>query len=224
MIAVIQCAASKRPGAGHLLAPDGRPIKFVAHPQEAPVDDAVVYARPDDPSDSGMSWRDVLLNYNQQKRDNPLGLYPAHQLYDNAAYGRLVKRLGVRNVYILSAGWGLIGADLLTPCYDITFSPSARGPDAYKRRRRVDKYLDLCLLPEQTREHIVFFGGKDYLPLFCALTARIKGPKTVFFNSIQLPHAFGCVLTRFATRTKTNWHYECANAFLDHEIQLDISD
>jgi len=50
MIIVIQCAARKRSGAGHLLSPHGKPIIFVANPQVAPVDQAYEYARPDDPS------------------------------------------------------------------------------------------------------------------------------------------------------------------------------
>ena len=61
---------------------------------------------------------------------SPFGLLPAYQLYENSTYNRLVDRFGLSNVYILSAGWGLIPADFLTPHYDITFSASA---DAYKR-------------------------------------------------------------------------------------------
>ena len=50
-------------------------------------DDAVVYARPDDLSANGMSWRDVLLKYNEENRNNPLGLLPAYQLYENPSSG-----------------------------------------------------------------------------------------------------------------------------------------
>jgi len=222
VIAVIQCAAGNRSGAGHLLSPDGKPVVFVADPETAPLDDSVVYARPDDASDGGVSWRDALLKYNEEKRDNHLGLYPAWQLYDNRTYGRLVDKLGVENVYILSAGWGLIGAGFLTPYYDITFSQSARNEDLYKRRRKADRYQDFRLLPEQTREPVVFFGGKDYLSLFSALTSSVKTRRTVFYNSATVPQAPGCVLRRFETTTRTNWHYECANAFIDGEIQVNV--
>ena len=68
------------------------------------------------------------------------------------------------------------------------------------------------MLPQQTRDEIVFFGGKDYLPLVCELTGAIKTRKTVFYNSGRVPSAPGCTLRRFDTRTRTNWHYECANA------------
>jgi hypothetical protein len=212
MIVVIQCAASKRSGVGHLVSGSGKPLIFVAEPQSAPVDPAHAYARPDDPSGAGMSWRQALLQYNEEPRDNPFGLYPAWQLYENKNYERLVDRLGLRKVYILSAGWGLIRADFLTPYYDITFSPSAAG---YKRRRKADAYQDFRMLPDKTDEDILFFGGKDYLRLFCSLTAAIRSKKTAFYNSARLPQADGCTLERFETTTRTNWHYECANAFLD---------
>jgi hypothetical protein len=129
MIVVIQCAASKRPDAGHLVTANGKPVDFVADPEAAPADASHVYARPDDFSDTGV-WRTVLSRYKQQPGGNPLGLYPAYQLYENKVYRGLVERFGVQNVFILSACWGLIRADFLTPSYDITFSPSA---ESYKR-------------------------------------------------------------------------------------------
>src|ERR1700729_1347462 len=111
MMVVIQCAASKRAGAGHLVSGSGKPFVFVAEPQDPPADRAHVYPRPDDPSGEGTSWRQALVKYNEEARANPLCLYPAWQLYENKTYGRLVDRLGLQKVYILSAGWGLIRAD-----------------------------------------------------------------------------------------------------------------
>lgn len=217
MIVVIQCAARKQPDAGSFVGLDGRKVSFVADPDGAPLDNTIVYARPDDASERGATWRDVLHEYNRQ-RGNPRGLLPAWQLYDNPVYGRLVHKLGVKNVYILSAGWGLISGCFLTPHYDITFSQCA---DAYKRRRKSDGYRDFQMMPEDTREPIVFFGGKDYLPLFNALTSSINARKTVFCNSAQVPLMPGCALRLFATRTRTNWHYECANAFLNGTVTAD---
>ena len=49
-----------------------------------------------------------------------------------SVYRELVHALGAENVFILSAGWGLLSADFLTPNYDITFSATA---ERYKRRR-----------------------------------------------------------------------------------------
>jgi len=189
----------------------------VPNPLIAPREHDDVYARPDNLCEDGTSWRQLLLRYNKDPAGNPLRLYPAYQLYENTAYSRLVTRFGVKNVYILSAGWGLICADFLTPAYDITFSPSAAP---YKRRRKTDRYEDFPMLPDKTEKEIVFFGGKDYLPLFCALTNTIDSATTVFFNFARVPQYSGCRFRRFETTTRTNWHYECANAFIDGTIHM----
>ena len=211
IIAVIQCAAGKNPSAGHMLKENGQRVMFVADPQKAPVDESIIYKRPDDLARSGLSWRNALIEYNGKYKNaasgNPLGLLPAWKLYKNPAYGELVSAFGIQNVFILSAGWGLIPADFLTPNYDITFSASA---DAYKRRHRRDRYEDLAMLPKDTGKPVVFLGGKDYIPLFCSLSESIKSERTVFYNSETVPDAPGCGLCRFPTKARTNWHYKCA--------------
>lgn len=217
MKVVIQCAASKRSNAGHLVTRDGRPIDFVAHPELAPKEANRVYTRPDDISDRGIAWREQLWKYNNTEKSNPLRLLPAIQLYQNKTYGLLADHFGSENVYILSAGWGLIRSEFLTPYYDITFSQSA---DNYKRRRQKDRYNDFRMLPDQTRGTVCFIGGKDYLPLFCELTEGLKAERIAFFNSTKAPDFKNCVFRRFETRTQTNWHYECANALIDERISL----
>jgi hypothetical protein len=219
MIAVIQCAATKRPGAGCLRKQDGTAVKFVADPTRAPPTDRYTYARPDDPSDTEATWRQVLLRYNAAPGNNPLGLLRAFELYENPAYRRLVDRFGADKTYILSAGWGLIGASFLTPDYDITFSAMAKQKAPFKFRRKADRYEDLCLLPSDTTDQIVLFAGKDYVSLFCKLTHAMKCRRTLFYNSGQPPEAPGCALRRYSTTTKTNWHYECVNAFLDDHME-----
>lgn len=218
MIIVIQCAARKKPNAGHLRTKTNEPVQFVANPALAPADRSNSYARPDDLSDSGGSWRAQLLAYNKSLGSNPLGLLPAWQLYENRTYKSLVDRYGVDRVYILSAGWGLIAGGFLTPAYDITFSPSA---ERYKRRQKRDDYNDLCMLPRDTTEPIVFFGGKDYVPLFCRLTAGAKGQRYLLYNASREPIVPGCVPIRFETATRTNWHYECANAVIAGRLSLE---
>jgi len=217
MIIVIQCAASKRSGAGYLSSANATPVVFVADPEAAPADPAHEYARPDDPSGTGLSWRQVLLKYNAEAKNNPLGLYPAYQLYLHRIYGRLVEYFGLQKVYVLSAGWGLIRADFLTPYYDITFSREAKP---YKRRTRTDHYKDFRMLADEPGENIVFFGGKDYIALFGELTDAIRSRKTVFYRTKDAPHLAGCTLVRFETTTCTNWHYQCAKDFLDGVVKI----
>jgi hypothetical protein len=211
VIVVIQCAGSKRKNAGFLKTKDGRPISFVAHPEFAPPAGSYVYARPDDASDAGGTWREQLVAYNASRGNNPLGLLPAFELYENDIYRAMVKQCGVENSYILSAGWGLIDAAFLTPAYDITFSAQA---DKFVRRLKRDTFCDLSLIPVNPSEQVVFFGSKEYVPLFAALTGGLKCERIVFYKTVTPPLAPGCKLVRFETRTRTNWQYECAAAFL----------
>ena len=218
-IVVIQCAGGKQLNAGYLRNNDGRKVMFVAHPNLALENEDYIYARPDDRTDAGNTWREKLLRYNrEQATDNPLGLLPAWQLYkprpDKLIYEQLYRKYGPDNLYILSAGWGLLRADFLTPAYDITFS-TAQNVDKYKRRGKRDSYDDLRMLPSDTTQPVVFFGGKDYVSLFCALTNQVKSPRRVIYNAIKPPNAPGCQLRKFETTTKTNWQYGAARVFAE---------
>lgn len=217
MIVVIQCAATKIPDAGHLVSSSGKRVVFVADPQAAPAKVGIEYARPDDPSGNGLTWRKTLLKHNTHGCGNPLSLTPAFKLYKNEIYRRLVDQLGFEKVFILSAGWGMIRSDFLTPYYDITFSPEAKGENGYKRRRASDPYDEDFPFSEDAQEEVVFFGGKDYLKLFVKLTGAVSSQRKVYYNSKITPTLPGCIFERFQTTAKTNWHYLCANAFLERE-------
>ncbi len=212
---VIQCAGRKRYDAGSLGASNGKLVMFVADPDKAPPDSKHTYARPDSVSDDGRTWRERLLEYKRENaKKNPHGILPAYRLYMNAAYNDLVLKFGKEQVFILSAGWGLVPADFLTPVYDITFSAAGQP---YSKRRKRDGYQDFCMLPDGG-DDVVFLGGKDYLPLFCALTAKLKGRKIVFYNSMNrpvMPAGFEPALYKTDTR---NWHYECAGALIEGRV------
>jgi len=188
---------------------------FVADPVSAPRTDRIDYARPDDPADGGGSWRARLFTYNETPAQNPYGLLPAWQLYDRVEYGMLVERFGIDRLFVLSAGWGLIPGSFLTPAYDITFSSSA---ERYKRRRETDRFHDFNFLPKESKERLVFLGGKDYVPLFCRLTEGFGRLRVVVYNSATPPSAPGCELERYNTTTRTNWHYEGARALIRGEL------
>ena len=233
---VISCAGSKVTCAkptcanpdGYMQTKDGKPVMFVAQPLFAPKCDNVIFKTPDDLSDDEpVSWRTRLQKYNQAysktPEDNPWKLCKAYMLYENEIYRALEKRFGV-DMYILSAGWGMIRADFLTPGYDITFSPKARGDDFYKRRKKADPYQDFCMLPDDGDGPIAFFGGKDYIPLFCSLTEKYRSPRIVFHSSaISQDDAPGCKLEKFGKRSYTNWHYECANNFVNGDLRIDTN-
>jgi hypothetical protein len=214
---VIQCAGQKNPDAGWWKDNNGKSVKFVAHPEIGLSAFDGILATPDDFSDQGETWRAQILKYNRNSAANPFKLYPAFKLYQNATYKDLVMKFGIEQIYILSAGWGLIRADFLTPLYDITFSANA---EASKRRKKSDCYDDFQMLPEGINEPVVFLGGKDYLHLFCSLTSHIKARRIIFFNSGISPQAQGFDAIRYQTTTRTNWHYECAKALMNGDINV----
>ena len=213
-IVVIQCAGRKQQNAGHLKNSGGQNVMFVANPHLAPASYDYTYARPDDLADTGISWREKLQRYNREQSDNPRGLLPAWQLYQNPTYELLYRKYGPDGLYILSAGWGLLRADFLTPYYDITFS-NATNVGKHKRRGKRDAYADFRMLPDDTVKPVVFFGGKDYVGLFCELTGRIQGPRRVFYNSNIAPKAPGCQTRKFYTNIRTNWHYKAAREYVE---------
>ncbi len=160
-----------------------------------------------------MSWRVRLLDYNRRlSEENPLGLLPAYRLYEPPIYSSLANVFGTSHLYILSAGWGLIEAEFLTPMYDITFSAKA---DDYKRRRKHDRYADLCRLSMDSRDDLLFLGGRDYVGLFCALTDGYVGTRYIFTRSGAAVAAPGCQTVPYQTARRTNWHYECAQKLID---------
>ena len=214
---VIQCAATKVENAGHMINYDGKKVVFVAHQDSAPIAEGYFYTQPDYNADQGRTWRQLLEDYNQRNQNNLLGLVPAYKLYKHPVYEQLVEKYGLENVFILSAGWGLIRADFLTPYYDITFSAQA---DTYKRRREKDPFFDLSMLPASSTEDMVFFGGKSYLKLFCSLTQRYKGTRFIFYNLTEEPQVNGCKLIKYETKAKTNWHYGCAKDFAAGRLGL----
>jgi hypothetical protein len=211
MITVIQGAAGRQPHAGHMKTRDGRRVLFVADPEQAPGEPGVCHARPDASSSFCVTWRKLVLGYNENPRDNPLGLLPAYQLYPDAIYARLVEELGSYRTRILSAGWGLIKASFLTPNYDITLNPEA---EPFRRRKPGDAWADLCMLPAGSDEDLYFFGDEDHVPLFARLTAAYPGRRIVFYHSANPPEAPGCTLRKFESGDGENGYHQCALAFL----------
>lgn len=175
---------------------------YVANPGLAPPSENYIYAHPDDPAGNGLSWRDVLVAYNNAYKHtgaNGLNLLPPYRLHRHQVYKQLVDRYGVGKVSILSAGWGLLSADFLTPKYDITFSARA---DKYKRRSKRDRYNDFRMLLDDDDEEVVLFGGKAYLPLFLNLTQGYRGKRFVFYRSVSPHWAPGAVQVK--TRVPPN--------------------
>lgn len=216
MKVVIACAGSKAGNAGYMKTVDERCVKFVGDPdlaRAASPKPEFCYARPDGEAKGGKTWREKLVAYNKSCKDeNPFGLLPAHKLYKPKIYTQLVEVFGIDNVYILSAGWGLIRASFLTPNYDITFR---RQADAYKRRGKSQyrQYCDSNHLESAIDEDLLFFGGKDYLPLLCCLTQCYQGQRIVYYSGNK-PNCDDVEFVPYETSTRI-WYYECATKVIE---------
>ena len=214
---VIQCSANKKALAGYF-ALNGRRVRFVAHPEYCEQTKAHVLCRPDDliPSTS-MTWREHLLAYNACG-DNPDRLLRSGSLYSPPAYQRLLNSVGSDNLFILSAGWGLIRSDFLLPDYDITFSSQAAP---WKRRTKHDLFCDFVHLTQANiacDETLYFFGGREYLPLYYKLTRCLVARKVVYYVSARFITCDGFVYIKYDS-SGTNWHYRCVSDFLNGRIE-----
>lgn len=218
MKVVIQCAGGKKATAGCFKTADNQNILFVANPNIAKETSGYIYYSPINLSEKNITWSKELSNYNKQN-ENHHHLLPAYELYDNNIYREIVKKIGVKNVFILSAGWGLIRADFLIPNYNITFSKNNKIKAEFKRDKK-DDYPDLCHVPLDSTDDLVFFGGKDYQPLFDKLTAKYRGSRIVFYNSVNHPKMENCRFQKYETRQRTNWHYSCAKELLEGTLTL----
>lgn len=155
---------------------------------------------------------------------------PLRQPNDDC-YRRLAEKVGTSRLFILSAGWGLINASFLTPRYDITFSSAAKLP--YARRRKNDEsFHDFQqLTPIDAQAPILFLGGRSYLALFDHLTGHLENRRIVFYrtppggdqNLTEAPEIRNGRAVGFKTNKLTNWHYDCANAFLAGKFDAEIS-
>ena len=223
VIVVIQCAGKKRPCAETFLSPDGRPVRFVAHP-EAGHKESEFYAHPDDDSGDGQTWRQKLQHYNEQKKEsNPYDLISAGELYrpkTTTIYLDFFKELKADKYFLLSPGWGLVRSDFLLPNYDITFSGSVSPVNDWANKKAIrrkwphDCFEDGSMLPEKTNDTVLFFGGEAYRNLFLKLTENMKAERVVFYCTEDEPECPGCTTVRFGKGCYTNWQYGCAKKFL----------
>ncbi len=215
---VIACAGKKAEDAGYWTTEGGKTVKFIGNPTEEQNVDGCIYARPDDIDEkSRKTWRELLLEYNCQwrgKDDNLKSLLPAYRLYSNSIYRALVVKYGVEQVFILSAGWGLIRSDFLTPHYDITFTNGT----GYKQRKQSDAYRDCNEMPDSAGEKIYLFAGKDYHELFSRLIQGKGTERIVFYNAQGVSSYPGCTMKEYPSSRKTTWYYQCALDFMNGAI------
>ena len=215
MKVVIACAKSKVCNAGYMKTEDGRCVKFVGDPDLAKAVSPMpgfCYAHPDGEAKGDKTWREKLVAYNKSCKDeNPFGLLPAYKLYSHKRYTELVKVFGIDNVYILSAGWGLIRASFLTPNYDVTFSAPA---GAYNLRGKFDQYGDFNHLESALDDDLLFLAVQKYLDLFTPLTQNYNGRRIVYHSTDNMTKNDLIKYVRYP-RYFTNWQYKCAEKIME---------
>lgn len=162
--------------------------------------------------------------------NDPFKLLQAYKLYKPKIYTQLVEVFGKDNVYILSAGWGLIRASFLTPKYNITFSEGKKIKVFQQRNYTCDNYSDFNHLQEDSHlmnisdDTVVFFGTDSskngvkngYLPLFCDLTKAYPGPQIAYYyHSKDKLKDKNVEFVSYQTTARQNWHYQCARKFIE---------
>jgi hypothetical protein len=217
MKVIISCCSRKT---GESFTHNGQPINFISRVNEV-IENPGNYFHPDDliPNENS-SWRDVITQ--QEIRHD---LNPAHELYQDPIYNSLFDHFGI-DLFIFSAGWGLVRADYKLPRYDVTFSNRQRTPN-YTRRDNNDHFNDFNqLLGLNPEEVLLFMGGMDYVMPFYGLTENMPNEKIIVYrNQNLLDNLPNLDINNFQflyyqTNRRTNWHYEFAKRLINNEIEL----
>lgn len=234
---VIQCCSRKNQNIGSFIANNGHTVKFVAQPDLCLQSGGKYFCRPDDlMPGSHNTWREHLHQYNELYRrtgDNPDTLCTAIDLYKPkmaaGIYRDLANAFGEENMFILSAGWGLVNGRFLLPNYDITFSKRAKKNEKYKYRNSESNdstwkdFNHLSENPISEDEIIYFFGGLDYISPYRKLTSRIPNQKIIFYNSNNNFDSASNVTFQYRRchlRQRTTWYYKYAVAFIQQHMKI----
>jgi hypothetical protein len=152
------------------------------------------------------SWRKYL-----EEHQDDINLLMTYKLYSRKEYRCLYERFK-NSLYILSAGWGLVGAEFKLPYYDITFSSKSGSSN---KRDKITDFKDFNQLDISDNEDVVFIGTPNYVPLFIHLTKNLSNRKIIYWKSkslkkIKVNDTFEYCY--FPNGTNRNWYYELAYA------------
>jgi hypothetical protein len=216
MKVVISCSNKKN---GESLIFNSNEILFVANPQKTERINNKIYYHPDEKiNNTNKTWREYVI-------ENQSAFLKAYELYFNDIYRKLYSSFG-SDLFILSAGWGIVNSEFNLPKYDITFSKQA---EEYKRRTKKIYFNDFNHLKNiSPNEDIVAFIGIDYIGLFYELTKDLTNKKIIFYNSKKLSEIKKAVkqnetyhFKKYQTNIRTNWHYVAAKDFLNGKLDYE---
>jgi hypothetical protein len=214
MKVIISCCSKKN---GNKFTHNGELINFVSQvdPNNA------FYVHPDDLiQNQNTTWRELIAL--QEIRND---LLPAYDLYNPEIYTLLFQHFGI-DLFIFSAGWGIVRADYRLPKYDITFGKGKKNP-IYAVRNPNQIFNDFNQLEGiDVNEKIVFFAGKDYVIPFCQLTDHLPNQKIIIYknqdvlNNNPYLNNNNFQFMYYQTKKCMNWHYEFAQKLITNEIEL----
>lgn len=224
---VIQCAGRKE-NTAETFTMNGIAHAFVAKPggvnQVRPWDEISTLA--------GKTWIDCVQAYRNKARweifqQAGIGVSGSGQLlecgrlYLPDAYTALISSFGKENVYILSAGWGLVRADVRIPMYDVTFSTATDVCQCAKiTPRSRSKYPSISDdIPGDDAIH--FFMTPKYVEYWSKSFSGEDGDRQRYVfhwlkGAKNLPAVIhgGNVIWHELGDMRTNWHYAAVGQFL----------
>ena len=216
---IISCCDTKNGGP---LIHNGEMINFVSHVDQVVPNDEM-YFHPDDlVTNEGITWRELV---SQQGLNN--NLQPAYDLYRPPIYNSLYQKYG-NDLFIFSAGWGIVRADYKLPKYNVTFSKANHVP-IFAKRNLSDSFQDFNHLDKtenNINEDIVLIAPKDYVISFCQLTHHLKNKKIIFYFGAEIKNKFinepdfEFRKLPFETTNNRKWHYEFAQRLINNKIKL----
>ena len=214
----------------------GKKVEFISdiESNDLPNSNNSIYVNPNEAisEDSDKTWIDKLKEYNKNKL-NPNGFCQAWELYENPIYADIKKKVGKENMFIASAGWGIVKASYWLPNYDITFSRPPKGKKKNyiirsSAQNEIAQWDDINAFHDSNIKiyDLHIFCGKKYLRLINKLiTDRQIDPNMITlyirnnepnFNEWEIY----CKLIKWThpdpkKDRNTNWHYDCAEDFIN---------
>lgn len=164
---------------------------------------------PDDIKSNNQTWREYI---HEHQANTNLNIYNAYMLYTPKSpfqniYSDLYARFS-NQLYILSAGWGLIKSDYRIPKYDITFKSDKPSNKRTEPNPIFDQndWKQLSDNELKINSRIIFIGPPSYHRLFDRCTTHLNNQKIkIEINSVR------GVLQDFTNRT---WYYHFLSLYL----------
>lgn len=225
MVVVISCSGPKK--GRYLLNQNKQKIKFVSAPNYCNNTESAkdtLFFHPDDLIEDNKSGRDIVL----EMQNESSYLTKAYELYkerldlNDEIYVNLYNKFK-SNLYIISAGWGLIRADFKLPNYDITFKTGVSACNFRSFQALFNDFNHLKNIPID--EIIVFIGSPDYINLFYSMTKEIPNKKVIFWKLAGTPSNFKKILNDknycfkyYKTSKRQGWYYELARKLINGDV------